>query len=151
MNQILHQMNSATVPAAKGQPLTRRIKNYFNLLKNMSRLGFQLVYERKYGLRYFDGILNDEQKCAIYDDIIGCVMRPEEADSAYFQPEEIDAIAETLATDKMTIGRSTAYLRTLIASRVERAALETDQDGDTHVPTIDWLGEQAQPGHQLTT
>ncbi len=138
MNQILHQMNSLTAPARKEVTPSRQIGNYFGLLKNMSRLGLQLVIERKHGLKHFAGIIDDAQSAAIYDDIVGSVMHPDEADSAYFHPEEIDAIAETLSNGKLSFERCVGYLRTIIASRLERLALDHDGDGDTHVPTIDW-------------
>jgi hypothetical protein len=139
MNNILFQMNSITAPSERNAEPLRQIKSYFNLLKNMGHLGFQLIIEKKYGPKFFDGIMNDENAIALYDDIVVGVMRPDLSDSNYFHPEEIDAIAETLAGDKMTLARCAAYLKQVIHSRIERLALEVDCDGDTHVPAINWL------------
>lgn len=141
MSNLLYQMNSVTAPAQTDNAPLRQIRNYFNMLKNFGKLGLLLAIEKKYGYKLFNGIANDAQASAIYDDIILSVMRPDEFVSEYFYPEEVDAIAETFSKSNLKLARGVEYLRTLIASRMERLALEVECDGDTHVPTINWIGQ----------
>lgn len=137
MSRILQQMNSATVPMARGAAPVRQVSNYFFLLTTMMKLGLQLIWERQHGLKYFDGIMDTTQGREMYDDIVRCVMRPEEEDSRHFQPEEIDAIAEKLATRGMKTQDAAIFLKTVIESRIESEALEGD--GDTHQPPLGWI------------
>ncbi len=133
---ILDQMNSATRPAKKEGEAVRQIRNYFVLLTNMMKLGLQLIWEKKNGLRYFDGIMNSEMGREVYDDIVRCVMRPEEENSGHFQPEEIDAIAAKLSTRGLATADALDYLRRIIAAKIENEELQSD--GDTHAPTLHW-------------
>ncbi len=132
MSNILFQMNSLTRPSSREVPLSRQIHNYFGLLKNMSRLGLALAWEKKYGVKQFVGILDNPAAAAVYDDIVACVMHPETTDSVYFMPSEIDAMAATLSNTKLSLPRTLEFLRSMIISRLERAGLEQEADGDTH-------------------
>lgn len=143
MSTLLYQMNSVTAPTRSENEPLRQIRNYFNLLKNFGKLGLLLAIEKKYGFKLFDGIANNAQASAIYDDIILSVMRPDEFVSDYFYPEEVDAIAETFSKNNLKLARGMDYLRTLIASRMERQMLEVECEGDTHVPTINWVSQGA--------
>jgi hypothetical protein len=135
MNHILYQMNEVTKPHAKAEPV-RLIGNYFSLLGTMMKLGMQLIWERQHGLKHFTGIMDIPTSREMYDDIVRCVMRPEEEDSNHFAPQEIDAIAEVLAKKGMTTVRALDYLRIVIAVKAENEMLEGD--GDTHQPTLAW-------------
>ncbi|MBI3418966.1 MAG: hypothetical protein HY053_02375 [Proteobacteria bacterium] len=136
MGRILYQMNRVTTPAAKAAEPARQIGNYFFLITNMMKLGLQLIWEQQHGLKHFEGIMNTAKGRELYDDIVRCVMRPEEEDSRHFQPEEIDAIAEKLSLRGLKTPAALDYLRKIIAAKTDNEALQSD--GDTHQPPAGW-------------
>jgi hypothetical protein len=148
MSNILHEMNAATTPfTARAPEPTRQIRNYFSLLSTMMKLGLQLIWERQNGLKHFTGILDSLQGREMYNDIIRCIMRPEEENSDRFAPQEIDGIAEVLAKRGMTTVKALDYLRVVIAVKMENEALE--YDGDTHQPSIGWVAPQLEAAPEL--
>ncbi|HVY13157.1 MAG TPA: hypothetical protein VHB73_06300 [Alphaproteobacteria bacterium] len=132
MSRTLYQMNYALVPGVgKGEPV-RQIRNYFFLLTTMMKLGLQLLWEKQHGLKHFDGIMNNAKGREMYDDIVRCVMRPEEETSSHFYPQEIDVIAEHLARRGIKTSEALDYLRIVIRMRME--VMGEDFEGDTHRP-----------------
>jgi hypothetical protein len=137
---ILHQMNAVTAPAPvslRTAPV-RQIGNYFFLLTTMMKMGLQLIWEKQHGLKYFSGVMDTPGGRALYDEIVRCVMRPEEEDPEHFAPHEIDAIAERLARRGTKTSEALEYVQKVVIARLESENLESD--GDTHQPPFAPLG-----------